>query len=265
MADRLALHARRQAHDRNGFISFIALVSMLGIALGVAALIVVLSVMNGFQKEVRDRMLSVLAHVEVFSPTGSMPDWQLTAQEARRNPSVIGAAPYVDAQALLTRQDAVRGVMLRVVEPSLEPQVSDIGKDMKAGRLDALVPGQFGIVLGDALAGNLGVTVGDKVTLVAPGHDHAGRDDAAAQAVHGRRRVRIGPLRIRQHARDDRHPRRRGAVPDERADRRAAAARDMQQAPQVAASCRTLSGASTSATGRSRTRPGSRPCRSRSG
>ncbi|AOK10543.1 lipoprotein-releasing ABC transporter permease subunit [Burkholderia vietnamiensis] len=152
----------------NGFISFIALVSMLGIALGVAALIVVLSVMNGFQKEVRDRMLSVLAHVEVFSPTGSMPDWQLTAQQARRNPSVIGAAPYVDAQALLTRQDAVSGVMLRGVEPSLEPQVSDIGKDMKAGRLDALVPGQFGIVLGDALAGNLGVTVGDKVTLVAP-------------------------------------------------------------------------------------------------
>ncbi|MGE8578583.1 MAG: ABC transporter permease, partial [Burkholderia contaminans] len=152
----------------NGFISFIALVSMLGIALGVAALIVVLSVMNGFQKEVRDRMLSVLAHVEVFSPTGSMPDWQLTAQEARRNSSVIGAAPYVDAQALLTRQDAVSGVMLRGVEPTLEPQVSDIGKDMKAGQLAALVPGQFGIVLGDALAGNLGVTVGDKVTLVAP-------------------------------------------------------------------------------------------------
>ena len=152
----------------NGFISFIALVSMLGIALGVAALIVVLSVMNGFQKEVRDRMLSVLAHVEVFSPTGSMPDWQLTAQEARRNPSVIGAAPYVDAQALLTRRDAVSGVMLRGVEPALEPQVSDIGKDMKAGQLGALVPGQFGIVLGNALAGNLGVTVGDKVTLVAP-------------------------------------------------------------------------------------------------
>jgi lipoprotein-releasing system permease protein len=99
----------------NGFISFIALVSMSGIALGVAALIVVLSVMNGFQKEVRDRMLSVLAHVEIFSPTGSMPNWQLTAQEARQNKEVIGAAPYVDAQALLTRQDAVSGVALRGV------------------------------------------------------------------------------------------------------------------------------------------------------
>lgn len=152
----------------NGFISFIAAASMLGIALGVAALIVVLSVMNGFQKEVRDRMLSVLAHVEIFSPTGSMPDWQLTAKEARRNPAVTGAAPYVEEQALLTRQDAVSGVMLRGVDPALEPQVSDVGRDMKSGSLNALTPGSFGIVLGDALAQNLGVTVGDKVTLVAP-------------------------------------------------------------------------------------------------
>jgi lipoprotein-releasing system permease protein len=152
----------------NGFISFIALVSMSGIALGVAALIVVLSVMNGFQKEVRDRMLSVLAHVEIFSPSGSMPDWQLTASEARRNPEVIGAAPYIDAQALLTRQDAVSGVALRGIDPSLEPEVSDVGKEMKAGRLVDLVPGQFNIVLGADLAANLGVTVGDKITLVAP-------------------------------------------------------------------------------------------------
>jgi lipoprotein-releasing system permease protein len=152
----------------NGFISFIALVSMAGIALGVAALIVVLSVMNGFQKEVRDRMLSVLAHVEIFSPTGSMPNWQLTAQEARRNPEVIGAAPYVEAQALLTRQGAVSGVALRGVEPSLEPEVSDIGKEMRAGKLTDLKPGEFGIVLGKDLAANLGVTDGDKITLVAP-------------------------------------------------------------------------------------------------
>ncbi len=152
----------------NGFISFIALVSMSGIALGVAALIVVLSVMNGFQKEVRDRMLSVLAHVQIFSPDGTMPNWQLTAEEARRNPSVIGAAPYVDAQALLTRGDAVSGVALRGVEPALEPQVSDIGKEMKAGRLTDLAPGQFNIVLGADLAEALGVTVGDKITLVAP-------------------------------------------------------------------------------------------------
>ncbi|MEX3629223.1 MAG: lipoprotein-releasing ABC transporter permease subunit [Burkholderia sp.] len=152
----------------NGFISFIAAVSMLGIALGVAALIVVLSVMNGFQKEVRDRMLSVLAHVEIFSPTGSMPDWQLTANEARRNPEVIGSAPYAEAQALLTRQDAVSGVLLRGVDPTLEPQVTDIAKDMKSGSLAVLQSGQFDVVLGTALASNLGVSVGDKVTMLVP-------------------------------------------------------------------------------------------------
>jgi lipoprotein-releasing system permease protein len=152
----------------NGFISFIALVSMSGIALGVAALIVVLSVMNGFQRDVRDRMLSVLAHIEIFSPTGSMPDWQLTAKEAKTNPEVIGAAPYVDAQALLTRGDSLSGVALRGIEPSEEPQVSDIDKEMKAGSLNDLTPGSWNIVLGGDLAASLGVQVGDKVTLVAP-------------------------------------------------------------------------------------------------
>ncbi|CAB3789740.1 Lipoprotein-releasing system transmembrane protein LolE [Paraburkholderia caffeinitolerans] len=152
----------------NGFISFIALISMSGIALGVAALIVVLSVMNGFQRDVRDRMLSVLAHIEIFSPTGAMPDWQLTAKEAKTNSEVIGAAPYVDAQALLTRGESLSGVALRGVEPSEEPQVSDIDKEMKMGSLNDLTPGGFNIVLGGDLAASLGVTKGDKVTLVAP-------------------------------------------------------------------------------------------------
>ena len=106
---------------------------MAGIALGVAALIVVLSVMNGFQKEVRDRMLSVLAHIEVFDPTGSMPNWQLTAQEARRNPEVIGAAPYVRGAGACSRaRSAVRGVVLRGVEPAWSRKVSDIGRQMQA-------------------------------------------------------------------------------------------------------------------------------------
>lgn len=152
----------------NGFISFISMISMSGIALGVAALIVVLSVMNGFQRDVRDRMLSVLAHIEIFSPEGGLPDWQLTAKQALRNPQVLAAAPYVEAQALLTRNDAVSGVLLRGVVPDLEAHVSDIAAEMKAGRLSDLQPGQFGIVLGGDLAANLGVSVGDKVTLVAP-------------------------------------------------------------------------------------------------
>ena len=152
----------------NGFISFISMISMSGIALGVAALIVVLSVMNGFQRDVRDRMLSVLAHVEIFSPQGALPNWQQTSSEALHNPEVLAAAPYVEAQALLTRNDAVSGVLLRGVEPALEAHVSDIASDMKSGQLADLKPGEFGIVLGGDLAANLGVTTGDKITLVAP-------------------------------------------------------------------------------------------------
>ncbi len=141
---------------------------MMGIALGVAALIIVLSVMNGFQKEVRDRMLSVLAHVEVFSPSGGLVDWQQTAHEALRNRAVLAAAPYVEAQALLTRQGIMRGVVLRGVEPSLEEQVSGLGAEMKAGRLADLKPGEFGIVLGEQLSQQLGVEVGEKLILLAP-------------------------------------------------------------------------------------------------
>src|SRR5881227_2349000 len=100
-----------------------SMASMAGIALGVAALIVVLSVMNGFQKEVRDRMLSVLSHIEVFDISGAMPDWQLTAKEAFQNKEVKGAAPYVAAQAMLTRDETVRGVIIRGVLPQEEPKV----------------------------------------------------------------------------------------------------------------------------------------------
>ncbi|WP_225721659.1 lipoprotein-releasing ABC transporter permease subunit [Candidatus Vallotiella sp. (ex Adelges kitamiensis)] len=152
----------------NGFISFISLISMLGIALGVAALIVVLSVMNGFQKEVRDRMLSVLAHIEIISPVGSMPNWQLTCNEARQNSSVIGSAPYVDAQALIVRKNIVNGIILRGINPVLESQVSDISTKMKIGKLVDLRPASFGIILGVDLASILGVSVGSEVTLVAP-------------------------------------------------------------------------------------------------
>ncbi len=153
--------------SRNTFISFISMISMLGIALGVAALIVVLSVMNGFQKEVRDRMLSVLSHIEVIGPS-ALPDWQRTAAEAMQNKEVVGAAPYVAAQAMLTREDAVRGVLLRGVDPAEEPKVSDIGKQFKAGHMESLQPGQFGIALGNELANAMGVQVGDKITLLAP-------------------------------------------------------------------------------------------------
>lgn len=153
---------------RNSFISFISMTSMIGIALGVAALIVVLSVMNGFQKEVRDRMLSVLPHIEVFGAYGGMPDWQLTAREAMQLPEVKGAAPYVAAQAMMMRDETVRGVMIRGVLPAEEPRVSDVASQVRLGSFDALQPGEFNIVLGRELARGLQVGVGDKVTMIAP-------------------------------------------------------------------------------------------------
>lgn len=160
--------AGRRARRRNAFISFISAISMGGIALGVAALIIVLSVMNGFQKEVRDRMLSVLAHVEVFSYDGTLTDWQRVAQQARAHPAVVAAAPYVSAQAMFTAGETVRGALVRGIDPQLEPSVSDVTARLQGGRLDDLVDGEFGVVLGLELARALGVAVGDRVTLIAP-------------------------------------------------------------------------------------------------
>jgi lipoprotein-releasing system permease protein len=155
---------------RNGFISFISGVSMLGIALGVAALIIVLSVMNGFQKEVRDRMLSVIAHIEVYDSVGAaLPDWQATATKARQNPQVIGAAPFIAAQALIARGDDMRGTVVRGISPNDEATVTDIAARLKDTVLAKLQPGGWGIVLGIELARNLGVREGDSITLVAPG------------------------------------------------------------------------------------------------
>ena len=157
-----------RATRRNGFISFISGVSMLGIALGVAALIIVLSVMNGFQKEVRDRMLSVVSHIEIFAPGGAaLPDMQRTLAEARANPHVIGAAPFVAAQALLARGEDMKGALVRGIDPQLEAQVTDLAAENVEG-LKALVPGEFGVILGLDLARQLGVRMGDAVTLIAP-------------------------------------------------------------------------------------------------
>jgi lipoprotein-releasing system permease protein len=153
---------------RNSFISFISLISMAGIALGVAALIVVLSVMNGFQKDVRDRMLSVLPHIEVFDASGAMRDWHAVAKEAFQDKEVKGAAPYVAAQAMITREDTVRGVVIRGVLPEEEPKVSDVAAQIKQGNFNDLKAGEFNIVLGGDLAGALNARVGDKVTLIAP-------------------------------------------------------------------------------------------------
>jgi lipoprotein-releasing system permease protein len=158
-----------RATRRNGFISFISGVSMLGIALGVAALIIVLSVMNGFQKEVRDRMLSVVSHIEIYAPYGAaLPDLARTLAEVRTNPQVIGAAPFIAAQALLARGEDMKGTIVRGIDPALEPEVTDLVGNLKNTALTRLIPGEFGVVLGGELARSLGVREGDKVTLVAP-------------------------------------------------------------------------------------------------
>jgi lipoprotein-releasing system permease protein len=154
---------------RNGFISFISGVSMLGIALGVAALIIVLSVMNGFQKEVRDRMLSVIAHVEVFDAgRGALPDWQATAAAARLNPAVQGAAPFIATQALVGRGEELRGAIVRGIEPTAEAEVTELARSQQP-LLQQLRSGEWNIVLGAELARLVGARVGDKVTIVAPG------------------------------------------------------------------------------------------------
>jgi lipoprotein-releasing system permease protein len=158
-----------RATRRNGFISFISGVSMLGIALGVAALIIVLSVMNGFQKEVRDRMLGVVSHIEIFAPNGAaLPDVARTLAEARANPQVIGAAPFIATQALLARGEDMKGAIVRGIDPALEPEVTELAGTLKNTALTRLIPGEFGVVLGNELARSLGVREGDKVTLVAP-------------------------------------------------------------------------------------------------
>jgi len=157
-----------RAKRRNHFISFISLTSTLGIMLGVMALITVLSVMNGFQKEVRERILGMASHATVSAVDGNLQDWQAAMKLAAENPHVIGSAPFVEAQTMLTNGGRVSGAQLRGVMPEYEPRVSTVGEHMKAGTLEALQPGEFGIILGRELALNLGVGAGDKVTVVTP-------------------------------------------------------------------------------------------------
>ncbi|MDK2126199.1 lipoprotein-releasing ABC transporter permease subunit [Parachitinimonas caeni] len=157
-----------RAKRRNGFISFISLVSMIGIALGVAALIVVLSVMNGFQREIRARILGVTSHLQVTGIDNRLSDWEQVASAMKQHPQVLATAPYVDAQGLLSVEGSVRGAMIRGIDPAKETGVADIAGKFTAGSLDALKAGEFGIVLGREMARNLGVGPGDKVTLITP-------------------------------------------------------------------------------------------------
>jgi lipoprotein-releasing system permease protein len=157
-----------RAKRKNHFISFISLTSMVGIALGVAALIIVLSVMNGFQAELRNRILGVASHIEMTEKSNKLSHWQSLAKQVEVQPNVQATAPYVMAQGMLSYGQAVQGALIRGVLPAQEDKVADLGKSMQLGRLSDLVPGAFNIILGADLAYHLGVSVGDKVVLMAP-------------------------------------------------------------------------------------------------
>ena len=156
-----------RAKRRNHFVSFISLTSMIGLALGVLVMILVLSVMNGFDHEMRTRVLGMVPHATVESAT-PIKDWRSLAEQAQSNPQVLAVAPFSQMQGLLTSDGKVQKVLINAVDPLEEAKVSIIGNFFKQGSLDALQPGQFGMVLGDKAAAKLGVGLGDKVTFVAP-------------------------------------------------------------------------------------------------
>jgi len=157
-----------RAKRRTQFVSFISMISMAGIALGIAALITVMSVMNGFEKEIRARILGAAAHVQILGGESGMDGWQQVADVARANPQVTAAAPFVMGQGLLSSGSAVRGVYVRGIVPSLEDTVADFNRHMVAGKLEDLKPGEFGIVIGVGIARGLELGLGDRVTLISP-------------------------------------------------------------------------------------------------
>ena len=158
-----------RARKRNGFMSFITAVSIVGIALGVTTLIVVLSVMNGFQKEIRNQLLSVAPHAEMGFYENSLDQhWQDLQKLVKGNPQVLGSAPYVADQALLANAGEVRGVQIRGIDPALEGKVADYGQGMPKNGFADLKAGEFGILLGKDLADALGANIGDKITVITP-------------------------------------------------------------------------------------------------
>ena len=156
------------SRSRGFFVSFISWISMAGICVGVAALITIISVMNGLGNEVRGRLLSLTSHATISGAPERMRDWQTLAERIRKQPDVQGVAPFLDLQGMLGRGEDLRAAMIRGIEPQFEPQVSEIGGHMNVGRLDDLQPGERHIVLGAGLAYALDARVGDEITVLVP-------------------------------------------------------------------------------------------------
>lgn len=157
-----------RAKRRTGFISFITFTSVLGIALGVAALITVLSVMNGFEAELRDRILGMTSHASITEATGVLHGWEKLEDPLRQENRILGWAPYVEGQAMINADQRVSGTLIRGILPDYEPRVSEVAQRLTQGQLEDLRKGEFGIVLGAELAEHLGVLTGDKVTVITP-------------------------------------------------------------------------------------------------
>ena len=161
-------YTRAQPREGGGnrFVSFISMISLLGLALGIAALIVVLSVMNGFQTELRTRILGVVSHVQITGEGGQLANWPAVLERVKQHPRAVGAAPFVQEQGMLSAGDVARGVVVRGILPEREGQVAEFDAHMRGGKLADLRPGEFGIVLGAELARSLRVAINDKVTLM---------------------------------------------------------------------------------------------------
>ncbi len=154
--------------QRRGFLSFITVISVIGLALGVAVLVVVLSVMNGFERELRSRILTVTSHATLMGLEGPLPDWRRARDVALATPGVRAAVPYVESRAMLAAAAKLAGTQVRGVDPAQEAKADGIGRSLISGSLDALQPGSHRIVLGEALATELGVKPGDSVVVMVP-------------------------------------------------------------------------------------------------
>jgi lipoprotein-releasing system permease protein len=157
-----------RAKRRTQFISFITLTSVLGIALGVTALIAVLSVMNGFEAELRERILGMTSHSTITGRSGDLENWPALEQRLKGQAHIQGTAPFIEGEVMLNSDRRVSGTMLRGIDPLYEPRVSEVGNKMKIGELTDLKPGEYGIILGGELAHYLGAMVGDKITVITP-------------------------------------------------------------------------------------------------
>jgi lipoprotein-releasing system permease protein len=173
------------AREHSFFVSFITWVSLVGVALGVAALITVLSVMNGLESELRTRLLSLTAHATLNAAGAPIRDWQTRSQQLRGSPGLVGAAPFLDTDAMMGQAPSMSGAIVRGIDPALEPQVTSIADTLREGKLSDLTPGSNGIILGRMLAYQLQAGVGDTVTVMIPGNSASGPAAADAATARG--------------------------------------------------------------------------------